>query len=97
MGVRTVDRDSVLQRNTDVVYRALAPGKGGVLLHTQTAAYHGINAIGAQIWELIDGSRTADAIAVTMRAQLPDAPERLETDVREFLEGLEARDIIRCG
>lgn len=83
-----------LRRTQDVVYRDLAEGSGGVLLHLQTADYLRMNEVGARIWHAIDGVRDEAGVVAEVRAQLPDAPPRLEDDVRAFLATLRERRLV---
>jgi hypothetical protein len=83
-----------LRRSEDVVYRDLAEGSGGVLLHLQTADYLRMNEVGARIWHAIDGVRDEAGVVAELRAQLPDAPPRLEDDVRAFVASLRERGLV---
>jgi Coenzyme PQQ synthesis protein D (PqqD) len=80
-------------RNPDVTYRDLE--EGGVLLHLQSGAYHGLNTTGSAIWKLLDGEPTLHTVAAGLRDQLDDPPASLEQDVAGFLEGLRRRDLVR--
>lgn len=90
-----IDADTKVDRNARVVYQELAPGQGAVLLHLDTAQYHGLNPIGALIWDLLwpDGA-TASEVVAGVRTASPDAPDTVEKDVHEFLEALAARDVV---
>lgn len=83
-----------LQHTPDAVYRDLAEGRGGVLLHLQSADYVQLNDVAARIWNAIDGSRDEDGVVAALRAQLPDAPEVLEDDVRSFISTLRDRGLV---
>jgi len=83
-----------LQQTPDAVYRDLAEGRGGVLLHLESADYVQLNDVAARIWNAIDGSRDTDAVVAALRAQLPDAPATLEDDVRGFLATLRERGLV---
>jgi hypothetical protein len=85
--VPLVPGDGVISRNPQVVYRELAGEGGGVLLHLESGAYHGLNETGSLIWELLDGGRTFDALVAGLRERLADAPDR-------FLADLGERDLI---
>ncbi len=43
----------MIRKNPQVVYRTLA-GEGGVLLHLESGAYHGLYEVGTLIWGLLD-------------------------------------------
>ena len=82
-------------RNENVAFRRLATGEGGVLLHLESGDYHGINDVGCLIWELLDGERTVEAVALALRDGIEDAPSDLVDEVSVFLESLRARDLVQ--
>jgi hypothetical protein len=84
----------VIRRNPQVVYRELAGEGGGVLLHLESGAYHGLNETGLLIWGLIDGERTFDELVAELREQLEDAPDDLGDQTGRFLADLRERDLI---
>ncbi|MBI4260076.1 MAG: PqqD family protein [Actinobacteria bacterium] len=81
-------------RNPRVVYRALRPGEGGVLLHLETGQYHGLNEVGAAVWDLLDGLTPAPRIAARLRGRLEDPPTDLDDVVESFLDELRHRDLV---
>jgi hypothetical protein len=83
-----------MRHSPDVVYRDLAADGGGVLLHLESADYLQMNQVAACIWNAIDGTRDADGVVAAVRAELPDAPSRLEDDVRSFLTLLSERGLV---
>jgi hypothetical protein len=84
-----------IQKSGDVVYRELASGEGGVLLHLKTGQYYGVNRLGAAIWSLLDGERTEKAVVAEVRESEDQFPPNFEVDVERFLEGLRQRELIR--
>jgi hypothetical protein len=90
-----MDSSTVVRRNERVEYRSLGDGEGGVLLHLGTAAYHGVNEVGAMIWTLLEGI-TVQQLLDEMRARLASTPPSLENDVEEFLQELGERDLVSC-
>ncbi|MDP8908471.1 MAG: PqqD family protein [Chloroflexota bacterium] len=85
---------SQLRRNPDVVARDLADGEGGVLLHMATGQYHGINAVGLAIWELIGDGRTVEDLTCRLRDRVEDPPPSLDDDVLRFLTSVHERDLV---
>ena len=85
---------SRLRHTPDAVYRDLAEGRGGVLLHLTTADYIQLNDVAARVWNAIDGVRDEEAVVAAVRAQLPDAPPVLEEDVRRFIVTLRERGLV---
>jgi hypothetical protein len=87
------DDGRVFRPNPRVEYRNLAE-EGGVLLHLDTASYHGINPVGALIWRLCADGATFPEVLDGVRNEIEDPPPSLEADVREFLESMTARELI---
>jgi hypothetical protein len=83
-----------IRKHHQVVYRDLKQGEGGVLLHLESGQYHGVNAIGSLIWDLIDGSRTQTDLQAALRSRVSNPPDHLDDDVTQFLEKLRERDLI---
>jgi hypothetical protein len=95
-GVR-IERDQMIRPNPRSTFRELAEGSGGVLLHLDTAAYHGLNEIGVAIWSLIQPGITLGALVDALRSQITDAPAALDDDVATFLDDLRQRDLVLIG
>lgn len=53
-----------------------------------------LNAVGAGVWHLSDGTRTIDEIVDDIVAVLPAERQRVTEDVRAFLTELEASGLI---
>ena len=59
-----IDPTTRISRNPDVVFRSLQDEQGGVLLHLQSGAYHGLNDVAAVIWRAIENETWfADVVA----------------------------------
>jgi hypothetical protein len=87
-----IDPEAKLVRNERVVFRGR--GEGALLLHQDSGAYHGINEVGAAIWELLGSEPTLGVLVANLAERLDDPPPNLSDDVEEFLEQLAARDLI---
>lgn len=89
-----MELDQPIQHNERAVFRRLADNEGGVLLHLDTGAYHGINPIGVVIWNAIgEGSKLEDLVGA-VRNTVADAPDDLQSDVVAFVEDLVQRDLL---
>lgn len=66
-----------------------------MLLHLESGAYHELNPIGAEIWELLDGERGTGEITAELRTRVVDPPDDLETIVTDYLAELRERDLVR--
>jgi hypothetical protein len=92
-----IDPATSIRPSPRAAYRKLTAGAGAVLLNLDTAAYHGLNEMGALIWSLIEGGTTYGDLVRGLRDRLEDAPPQLEADVTSFLRDLEARDLVILG
>jgi hypothetical protein len=73
----------------------LSDGEGSVLLHLDTAAYHGLNDVGTAIWERLERPSTLDELYGALEGQFDGAPPTWRDDVRAFVEALLERDLLR--
>jgi Coenzyme PQQ synthesis protein D (PqqD) len=89
-----IQPESTVQHDPRVVFRRLAGEEGGVLLHLDTANYHGVNGIGAAIWELSEDGPSYGTLLARLRGKLEDPPADLTSDVEEFLSDLAERGLI---
>jgi Coenzyme PQQ synthesis protein D (PqqD) len=89
-----IEETTVLRRNPRVEYRSMGEGEGGVLLHLDTAAYHGLNEVGALIWRLLEEPKPFDVLLRELRGELQEVPSRFEDEIRQFLSELAERDLI---
>jgi hypothetical protein len=89
-----MDADTMITRNPRVEFRKLAEGGGAVLLHLDTAAYHGLNETGGLIWDEIgDGVRFGELLRA-LRDRITDPPRSLGDDVEAFVHDLVQRDLL---
>jgi hypothetical protein len=86
-----VAHESILSRNPEVVFRAIAGG--GVLLNTKTGAYHEVNATAREIWDALETPSTESEVLKHMSEVFGNVPE-LEADLREFIGDLSERNLV---
>jgi hypothetical protein len=89
-----IEATTVLRRNPRVEYRSMGEGEGGVLLHLDTAAYHGLNEVGALIWRLLEEPKAFDTLLQELRDQLKEVPPQFEEEIRQFLGELAERGLV---
>jgi hypothetical protein len=89
-----IQPESTVQHDPRVVFRRLAGEEGGLLLHLDTANYHGVNGIGAAIWELTEDGPSYGTLLTRLREQLEDPPADLPADVEAFLTDLAERGLL---
>jgi hypothetical protein len=89
-----IEATTVLRRNPRVEYRSMGEGEGGVLLHLDTAAYHGLNEVGALIWRLLEEPKAFDTLIQELRDQLQQLPPQFEEEIRQFLGELAERGLV---
>lgn len=92
-----IEPDAPVRPNPRCTFRRFADGSGAVLLHLDTAAYHGLNPIGAAIWEALGEGTSFRALIADLRAQIEDPPGTFEAEVSVFLRDLAARDLVIVG
>lgn len=66
-----------------------------VLLNLESGAYHELNPVGAEIWELLNGERGTGEITAELRTRVMDPPDDLERIVSDYLAELRERDLVR--
>jgi Coenzyme PQQ synthesis protein D (PqqD) len=86
---------TLIARNPRVVHRNLADGTGAVLLHLDSAAYHGVNPTGELVWDLLETPMTLDLLLERLRPRLDGAPLNLDEEITAFVIDLEHRDLLR--
>ena len=64
------------------------------MLHLDTAQYHGVNSVGAAIWELSEDGPSYGTLLARLRDNLEDSPADLPDDVEAFLTDLSERGLI---
>ena len=89
-----IEATTVLRRNPRVEYRSMGEGEGGVLLHLDTAAYHGLNEVGALIWRLLEEPKAFDALLQELRDQLQEVPPQFDEEIGQFLGELAERGLL---
>jgi hypothetical protein len=89
-----VELDQPIQHNERAVFRQLADEEGGVLLHLDTGAYHGLNPIGVVIWNAIGDESKLEDLVEAVRKSVSGVPDDLQADVVAFVEDLVQRDLL---
>jgi hypothetical protein len=97
MEILMLDASTPVARHPRVVFRSLGEEGGGVVLHLGSAAYHGVNGIGALIFSLLDDAPTVGALVERVRDRVDGAPPELADDVVEFVASLADRDLVLVG
>ena len=79
-------------RNSNVSAAAL--DQETVLMSTEGNRYFSLNALGTDIWRLLEQPRTTREIVAAIRSNYDVDEEQASQDVNEFLEALESRKLI---
>jgi hypothetical protein len=87
---------TTVSRSDRALYRDLAEGEGGVVLHLDTGAYHGVDEVGAAVWKMLDGATFAEVLAL-LRTELDGVPPTFDDEIGDFLEELAARALVVLG
>lgn len=65
-----------------------------VILNLASGVYYGLNAVGAQIWSLVQEPRSVNEVLATLMVEYEVEPERGERDLLELLQGLATHGLI---
>jgi hypothetical protein len=65
-----------------------------VIMDPNTGMYYGLNEVGAQIWELIQESKTVGQIRDAIVAEYEVEPEQCTDDILGLLQDLAAKELI---
>lgn len=84
----------MIRRADDVVFRELAAEGGGVLLRLDDGQYHGLNAMGCVIWELVGEGIAMDQLINEVRSAVDPAPDQLAAEVEAFVAALVERRLL---
>jgi Coenzyme PQQ synthesis protein D (PqqD) len=68
-----------------------------VLLHLGNGEYYSLDEVGLRIWELCDGTRSVQDLAVQVCQEFDALPEQVEHDVRALLDELAAEQLVIEG
>ena len=82
----TVDGTSVPRRVTGAV-QAEVDGEL-ILLSPRDFGYFGAEGAGAEIWSLVDGDRSVDALVAELSARFEAPEDQIRVDVVEFVTAL---------
>jgi hypothetical protein len=88
-----IEPTTTVRRSPRATFRRLDDGSA-VVLHLDTAQYHGVNEVGAVIWELTEPGPTFEGLVAAVREQVEDPPTDLEADVEEFVYALKERGLV---
>jgi hypothetical protein len=87
-----VNGDRILVRHADVL-EAEVDGQR-VLMSPKDYAYFGLVDTGAIVWDRIDGETSLDELVVALAAEYDTDPERVRSDVGEFVSALDAAGLL---
>lgn len=88
-----IEPTTTVRRSPRATFRRLDDGSA-VVLHLDTAQYHGVNEVGAVIWELTEPAPSFEGLVAAVRERVEDPPGDLEADVEEFVYALKERGLI---
>ena len=80
--------------NPKVIFKTLSDG--AVLFSLEDEVYFGLNAVGAQVWELLPPkSASLDELCAAVAAKYPDVdPDVIHADVCALLSELESNGLV---
>lgn len=69
-------------------------GKEAVILNLKTGVYHGLDPVGARIWNLLQEPRTVNDILDALLNEYEVEPDRCERDLLALLQQLASEGLI---
>lgn len=88
-----IEPHTTIRQSPRATFRRLEDGSA-VVLHMDTTQYHGVNEVGAVIWELTEPGPTFEELVAAVRERVDDPPADLEDEVEEFVYALNERGLI---
>lgn len=88
-----MERSSRYRRRSDVHFTQLPDGSLA-LLDAKRSVFHGCNAAGKRIWELLAQPRRLDEVAEQLKKEYAVDPARCEREVESFFEQLASQELI---
>jgi Coenzyme PQQ synthesis protein D (PqqD) len=88
-----IEPTTTVRRSPRATFRRLDDGTA-VVLHLDTAQYHGVNEVGAAIWDLIEPGPTFEGLVSGVRERVANPPADVEADVEEFVYALKERGLV---
>ena len=69
-------------------------GAEAAILHVGSGVYYGLNPVGARVWALLQQPVVVQHLRETLLAEYDVAPDRLQRDLTDLLDGLVAEGLI---
>lgn len=89
---QTYLNDSIVVASTNQISSDL--GEEVVILNLKDGVYHGLDSVGARIWNLLQESKSINDILNILLEEYDVEPERCERDLLALLEKLEQNGLI---
>lgn len=88
--------DSVISSGRELVFSNLADEI--VILNLKSGVYHGLESVGARIWELIAEPASVSQVRDALLEEYEVEPDRCERDLLELVEELKGHGLVevRC-
>ena len=64
-----------------------------IIINSETGIYYGMNSLGTAVYENLTNGASAESILAELKS-MPDAPEDLETNFKNFINALVEKDIL---
>ena len=90
--MRFASLDDVVRVPEDVIFREL-DGQA-VILNLDTGTYFGVDSVGTRIWQLLESRAALRDVWVALQAEYDAAPDQLERDLLDFVDGLHAKGLV---
>lgn len=89
---KTLDRDSSVQRNPDMIFTDF--GVEMVMLSMEDSRYYGINEVGVRVWELMESPMIIAGIIDAICEEFDVSAQQCEQDLLAFLAQLQQKNMV---
>ena len=79
--------------NRDMHRRTIVNEDGAVILDTKLGTISTLNPTGAYIWQALERGDSSEAIATSLAQETGEQLDRVERDVREFIDSLKEQQL----
>ena len=80
-------------KTPDLIWRSLDDGT--VIINPEQGDVRVLNEVGARVWELVDGQRSADQIAQEITQDFEVSLEDAERDLQKYLDTMIEQGLLR--
>jgi hypothetical protein len=90
---KSIDFDTAIEKKQDIISSGMDDET--VMMSIENGEYYGLNPVGGRIWELLDRPRTAAGICDILVEEYDVPVEECQREVKEFVEKLLEKKLVK--